>query len=93
MLLLTSFLSAMFAAVILIPPLTALYQKLNIVDLPSARKVHSTPIPRVGGVAIVIASVIPMYWWLGLDKPMIGVFLGIATIFVMGVLDDAKDLN
>ena len=93
MLLLTSFLSAMFAAVILIPPLTALYQKLNIVDLPSARKVHSTPIPRVGGVAIVIASVLPMYWWLGLDKPMIGVFLGIATIFVMGVLDDTKDLD
>ena len=93
MLLLTSFLSAMFAAVILIPPLTALYQKLNIVDLPSARKVHSTPIPRVGGVAIVIATVIPMFWWLGIDKPMIGVFMGIATIFVMGVLDDARDLN
>ena len=53
MLLLTSFLSAMFAAIILIPPLTALYRKLNIVDLPSERKVHTDPIPRVGGVAIV----------------------------------------
>jgi UDP-GlcNAc:undecaprenyl-phosphate GlcNAc-1-phosphate transferase len=83
----------MFAAVILIPPMTSLYQKLNIVDLPSARKVHSKPIPRVGGVAIIIASVIPMLWWFDLDKAMIGVFLGIGTIFVMGVLDDAYNLN
>lgn len=93
MILLTSFLSAMFAAVIMIPPLTALYQKLNIVDLPSARKVHTSPIPRVGGIAIVIATVIPMFWWLGFSEPMYGVFFGIAILFLVGVLDDAKNLS
>ena len=88
----TSFLIAMFTAIILIPPLTFAYQKIGIVDLPSPRKVHTEPIPRVGGIAIIIATVIPIIFWTNLDIAMSGVLAGIALLFMLGILDDAKSL-
>mgnify|MGYP005815668423 CR=1 FL=1 len=93
MLFYTIFLVAMFTTIVLIPPLTYMYQKLDIVDIPSARKVHTKPIPRVGGVAIVISTVIPIIGWVKLDAPVIGVLAGIAMLFVLGVMDDAKNLS
>ena len=83
----------MFTAIVLIPPLTYVYKKLGIVDFPSSRKIHRTPIPRVGGVAIVIASIIPIAKWLNLDIPLYGVLVGMGLLFVLGIADDAKNLN
>ncbi len=83
----------MFTAIVLIPPLTFVYQKLNIVDIPSARKVHTKPIPRVGGVAIVIATIIPIVGWMQLDASVIGMLAGIIVLFILGVFDDAKNLS
>ena len=83
----------MFAAIILIPPLTYIYQKLNIVDLPAARKVHKKPIPRVGGIAIVVATVFPIIAWIQLDAPIWGVLIGIAILFILGIIDDARNLS
>ncbi|MDW3094304.1 MAG: MraY family glycosyltransferase [Gammaproteobacteria bacterium] len=93
MLFYTIFLVAMFTAIVLIPPLTFIYQKLNIVDIPSPRKVHTKPIPRVGGVAIVIATIIPIIGWMQLDDPVIGLLAGIVVLFILGVFDDAKNLT
>ncbi len=89
----SSFLVAMFTAIMLIPPFTYLYQKMGIVDIPSERKVHTTPIPRVGGIAIVIASIIPIAIWLKLELTILGVLLGIGILFVLGIVDDIKNLN
>ncbi len=83
----------MFTAIVLIPPLTYMYTKLGIVDIPSSRKIHSSPIPRVGGVAIVIATIIPMIVWLDLNLALSSVLLGIGLLFVLGIVDDAKNLN
>ena len=88
-----SFLVAMFAAIVMIPPLTFAYKKLGIMDMPSPRKVHSTPVPRVGGVAIVIASIIPIVIWMNIDKGLVGVLLGVALLFFLGVIDDIKNLD
>ena len=83
----------MFAAIVLIPPLTFIYHKLNLVDMPSPRKVHSVPIPRVGGVAIVIASMIPFIGWVTFDMSILGMLVGVAILFVLGVIDDARNLS
>lgn len=89
----SSFLVAMFAAIVMIPPLTYTYQKLGIFDMPSPRKVHKTPVPRVGGIAIVIASVIPLIVWMEIGIDLMGVLLGIAVLFILGIIDDIKNLN
>ena len=89
----SSFLVAMFAAIIMIPPLTYAYQKLGIFDMPSPRKVHKTPVPRVGGIAIVIASVVPVIVWMDFNAGVLGMLLGMAVLFVLGIFDDIKNLN
>ncbi len=89
----SSFLVAMFAAILMIPPLTFAYQKLGIFDMPSPRKVHKTPVPRVGGIAIVIASVIPVFIWINISMGLMGILLGMALLFVLGIIDDIKNLN
>ena len=89
----SSFLIAMFAAIVMIPPLTYAYQKLGLFDMPSPRKVHSTPVPRVGGIAIVVASVIPIFVWMSLDAKIIRMMAAITLLFLLGVVDDLRNLN
>ena len=89
----SSFLIAMFAVIIMIPPLTYAYQKLGLFDMPSPRKVHSTPVPRVGGIAIVVASVIPIIAWIHFDAPLMGMLVGIGILFLLGIVDDIRNLN
>lgn len=93
MLFYTVFLVAMFTAIVLIPPLTYVYNKLDLVDMPSPRKVHTVPIPRVGGIAIVIASIIPVIGWVQLDKPLIGMLMGVGVLFILGIFDDVLNLS
>ena len=62
-------------------------------DMPSPRKVHRTPVPRVGGIAIVIASIIPIVIWVNIDKSLIGVLLGVVLLFLLGIVDDIKNLS
>ena len=80
----SSFLVAMFAAIIMIPPLTFAYQKLGIFDMPSPRKVHKTPVPRVGGIAIVIASVIPVIVWMEISIDLMSVITEHRNIIYIG---------
>ncbi len=44
---------------ILTPFFIALANKFNILDKPSSRKIHTQPVPRIGGVAVFSAFVIP----------------------------------
>ncbi len=70
-----------------------MYNKFDLLDMPSARKIHTVPVPRVGGIAIVIASLIPVIGWVQFNKPLLGMLLGISVLFVLGVIDDAKNLS
>jgi UDP-GlcNAc:undecaprenyl-phosphate GlcNAc-1-phosphate transferase len=54
---------------------------------PSSRKVHSTPIPRLGGVAIVLSFMLTQVLWIK-GSPLPGVFLGGFAVFLLGVADD-----
>lgn len=89
----SNFLIAMFVAIMLIPPLTFAFNKLQIFDVPSERKVHTTPIPRVGGIAIVVATITPLFFWLDWDFGLLGLLSGILVLFIVGVFDDIKDIS
>ena len=77
---------------------------LNIVDSPGIRKVHSKPIPRIGGVAIfvsMIGLVVPVLLLpnavgerFRLIQPKIIALLGAAGfMFLVGLVDDIKGLR
>lgn len=91
-------------AIITIPIVIHIAKRLHIVDLPGIRKVHSKPIPRVGGVAIfvsMIGLVIPVLLlpnMIGeafrLVLPKIVTLLGAAGLmFLVGLVDDIKGLR
>jgi len=76
----------------------------NIMDSPGIRKVHSKPVPRIGGVAIffsVIIIIIPVLLFVNIpDKAFLlsdykAVFLlyAVSLIFLTGLVDDIRGLK
>jgi UDP-N-acetylmuramyl pentapeptide phosphotransferase/UDP-N-acetylglucosamine-1-phosphate transferase len=46
-------------ALVLTPLIIRLSKAVNLLDAPGPRKIHSTPIPRLGGLAIAAATLVP----------------------------------
>ncbi len=63
MIYLSTLILSLFITVALIPILIKLAMRFQIVDQPDARKVHTHPIPRIGGIAIVMGTVAPIILW------------------------------
>ena len=87
------FLVALLLTMILIPPLMKVAAKAGFLDLPNARKVHFSAIPRVGGIALGIGSVFSILMWLPLDRQVTAMLLGISILFVFGAWDDRADID
>ena len=67
--------------------------KIGAVDVPKDnRRMHKVPIPRLGGLAIVIAFLLCTFLFVKLEKQMQGILLGSIIILVVGVLDDCLAL-
>ncbi len=80
--------------VFLTPYVKKLAIRLKAVDVPkSARKIHHTTMPRMGGLAIFIAFVFCVVIFIPLRKEVIGLLLGSTFIVAMGILDDIKELS
>ena len=93
---------ALAAAVIsyFLTPLAGRFAVLvGALDQPGPRKIHSRPIPRLGGlaaitavgvVAVVASHVSPWAGWLGSRSLYLGVTLGAIPIIGISLLDDIK---
>ena len=67
--------------------------RIGAVDVPrDNRRMHKVPIPRLGGLAIVIAFLLCTFLFVKLEKQMQGILLGAIIILVVGVLDDCLAL-
>jgi UDP-GlcNAc:undecaprenyl-phosphate/decaprenyl-phosphate GlcNAc-1-phosphate transferase len=88
-----AFLIALSVTMILIPPLMRLAAPLRFVDIPSERKVHKRVIPRIGGVAMVLAAILAVGLGVNLDREQTGFLLGIAVISLFGAWDDRVSLD
>ena len=73
-------------------------KKNNLIDKPDERKIHSTPIARLGGIAIwssfilaFLLLVILSYYPYG--KLLSGILLGGSLMFLLGLIDDIYGLN
>ena len=89
----STLLLAMFITIALIPILKRYAPFLHYVDVPSERKVHSTPMPKVGGIAMALGTLLPVLLAVYGDKTVFSILLGTAIIMVFGVLDDVRDLG
>ncbi len=86
-------LTAMVASMVLIPFMIRLAPHIGMVDQPDERKVHLKPIPRVGGIGIVLGSLLAVIVWLPLDGFLWSYLLGSLVLFVFGALDDSFELG
>lgn len=84
---------AFIVAYLLMPLIIKLAFRIGAIDRPSARKVHSQPMPRLGGAGIFVAFVIVVVATQSLDKTLMGILLGGTAVFLVGVLDDIYHLN
>ena len=68
------FFAALAISVAIIPVMIRVAPRLGMVDMPDPRKVHAMPVPRVGGIGIVLGALIPLLLWMPLDDGMMGRF-------------------
>ncbi len=83
---------AFLIAFLLVPILRKYALRWHFVDMPNARKIHRDPLPLLGGVAIVAGFLVAGFAFSAisgnLPKPYIGVFIGAAILFAIGLVDD-----
>ncbi len=86
-------LSAFVIAYFSMPLVIKLAFKIGATDQPDPRKVHVKIMPRLGGLAIFLAFLIPMLFIIDKEGPFLGVMIGALVIFVVGILDDIYQLS
>ena len=88
-----AFLVALFITAALIPLLARWGPRLGFTDRPGPRKVHSVPVPRVGGIAMAVGILVPALLMLQIDAPLRGLLLGVVVLLAVGIWDDRVELS
>ncbi len=83
------FASALAIAIGATPIARKFAPRLGVMDQPSARKIHTRPMPRLGGAAIYLAFIVAL---LIEDRPyisqLVGILVGATLISFCGIWDD-----
>ena len=92
MIFLSTLLISILTPIALIPFLRGLALRFQLVDLPNERKVHSQPVPRIGGIAMAVGALAPIMLWCR-EEGFVASFLAAGgVIAAFGILDDFRDL-
>ncbi len=88
------FLAGFIITVILTPLTIKLAFWLNLVDDPTRRshpaRQHIEILPRAGGLPIYLAIIFSVVIFLPLTKALIGIFLAITILLIIGLVDDRR---
>lgn len=95
---LTAFTVSLFAALTITPVARRVAVRFGALDLPAERKVHSSPVPYLGGMAIIlgfVAAVLAggLVQGLGSSLPQVAAILGGGVALAgVGLRDDLKEM-
>jgi len=68
--------------------------RVGAIDIPKdSRRVHKSPIPRLGGLAIFIGFVLSVLFMAEIDVQIRGILIGAVIMVILGVLDDIFTLK
>ncbi|MCK5784721.1 MAG: undecaprenyl/decaprenyl-phosphate alpha-N-acetylglucosaminyl 1-phosphate transferase, partial [Desulfobacterales bacterium] len=97
------FLTSLMLSMAFTPMVIRIARKYNLVDRPSARKIHSIPVPRIGGVAIFLACMLggaSCFFYntditvkIFQDPRIAWLAFGSLVIFGLGIIDDIWHLG
>jgi UDP-GlcNAc:undecaprenyl-phosphate/decaprenyl-phosphate GlcNAc-1-phosphate transferase len=84
------------ALVLVLTPVTAwIAPRIGAVDDPTRSdrpRVHSRPLPRIGGVAIVVGILVPAGILTRPEGPYLGILIGTGLVALLGLVDDVWSL-
>jgi UDP-GlcNAc:undecaprenyl-phosphate GlcNAc-1-phosphate transferase len=84
----------MFITMALVPILRMAAVRLHAgLDVPDARKVHTEPVPKVGGLAMAIGALVPVVLVADGGRFVNSVLIGAGVIVLFGLVDDLKNLG
>ncbi|MBI5041295.1 MAG: undecaprenyl/decaprenyl-phosphate alpha-N-acetylglucosaminyl 1-phosphate transferase [Gammaproteobacteria bacterium] len=87
------FMVALAVSMAIIPVMIRLAPHIGMIDKPDPRKVHVVPIPRAGGIGIVLGALLPMAIWLPLTDTLLAFYVGSLVLLAFGVWDDIAELG
>jgi len=87
-----AFTIALAVAYFATPHVKNLAIKIGAVDAPDARKVHTKPMARMGGLAIYAAFVLAVLASMYVSHEIMGILVGGTVILIVGIIDDLKPL-
>ncbi len=100
MIFLLVFATGLLIALILTPLAARLALRTGAVDLPRTRHIHQKPMPKFGGLSLLIAffAAIGVTLWYPRSDPneltrLLGLFLGGCVVFSVGAYDDHRELG
>lgn len=88
-----SFVVTVVISAILVPMVMKAGAKLGIVAHKNERTVHKVDVPRIGGYAIYISSLIGSVIFLKTDPQINAILIAGFLVFFVGLLDDVHDLS
>jgi UDP-GlcNAc:undecaprenyl-phosphate GlcNAc-1-phosphate transferase len=88
-----AFVVALTITAALIPVLVHWAPTIGLTDAPGPRKVHSIPVPRVGGLAMAVGLLLPTLLTVELTPSIRGLLLGLVVLLVFGLWDDRVTLG
>jgi UDP-GlcNAc:undecaprenyl-phosphate/decaprenyl-phosphate GlcNAc-1-phosphate transferase len=89
-----AFLTAAVLVLVLTPLVATIAPRIGGVDQGGDRpRVHTEPVPRIGGVAIVVAILVAAALWADIDGPYTGMLLGTGLVALVGLYDDIHGLR
>lgn len=94
MVLLLTFLVAFACSLAFTPLAIKIAPKIGAVDIPKdSRRMHKRAIPRFGGMAIYIGTVVSLLIFGSGHEKLYPVIIGGTLIYILGVVDDLKNLK
>lgn len=77
----------------IIPIIKRIALHINALDIPDERKVHTTPIPRLGGLGIFIGFLVGYMIFGTPSVQMNSILIGSFIILLTGMIDDIKPIS
>jgi UDP-GlcNAc:undecaprenyl-phosphate GlcNAc-1-phosphate transferase len=90
---LLAFALAGILALLIVPLSERLAYRIGAIDTPNERSLHTTPTPKLGGVAILIGVAVSGWLFLPEGSETNAILLGAVAVAFVGILDDVFELN
>ena len=93
MIFLSTLLFSVMITIILISALSRVAVRVQLVDVPDARKLHGRPVPVVGGIAMAIGAIVPVVYWQNWDNFIRAWIIGSLMLVTFGMIDDLRGMS